>query len=73
MRTSKPKLRVVQPQLRPKGTLSAKRQGDPLVESPRRVTVRSFASDARPMAVLLRRITPWTVVAMTAMARPSRL
>ena len=72
MQTSKPRPRVVQPRPRPKETLSAKRQGDPLDESPRRVAVRSFASDARPMAVLSRRITPWTVVAMTAMASPSR-
>ncbi len=74
MRTSKPRQRVVQPQPRPRVTLSAKRQGDPLVESlRRRVAVRSFAKDARPMAVLSRRITPWTVVAMTATASPSRL
>ncbi len=73
MRTSKPRQRAVQPQPKPRVTLSAKRQGDPLVESPRRVAVGSFASNARPVAVLSQRITPWTVVAMTAMASPSRL
>ena len=69
----KAKPKVVQPQPRPKVTLSAKRQGDPLVESPRRVAVRSFASNARPMVVLSRRITPWTAFAMTATVGPSRL
>ncbi len=57
----------------PRITLSAKRPGDRLVESLRRVAVRSFANNARPMAVLSQRITPWTVVAMTATASLSRL
>ncbi len=64
---------MVQPQPKPRVTLSAKRPGDRLVESLKRVAVRSSASNARPMAVLSQRITPWTVVAMTATASPLRL
>ena len=71
--TSRQRQRAVQPQLKPRVTLSAKRPGDQLVESLRKVAVRSFASNARPMAVLSRCTTPWTAVATTATASPSRL
>ncbi len=73
MRTSRRKGRAVQPHQKPRATVSAKCPGGRLVESPRRVTVRSYASNAGPMAVLSQRITPWTAIAMTAMASPSRL
>ncbi len=69
----KAKGKVVQPHPKPRVTLSAKHPGGRLVESLRRVAVRSFASNARPIAVLSQRLTPWTAVAMTAMASPSRL
>jgi hypothetical protein len=71
--TSRQKGRAVQPHPKPKATQSAKRPGGRLAESPRRVPVRSFASNARPTVVLSQRITPWTAVAMTAMVSPSRL
>ncbi len=53
-----------------KGNL--KRKASRLVESLRRVTVRSFASIARPTAVPLQPTTPWTAIAMTAMVSPLR-
>jgi hypothetical protein len=53
--------------LKAKGCLGAR-----LVESLRRVVVRSFASIARPTAVLTRPTSPWTAVAITAMESPSR-
>jgi hypothetical protein len=43
-----------------------------LVESLRWVAVRSFAKGARPMADPSQCTTPWTAIAMTAMASPSR-
>jgi hypothetical protein len=46
--------------------------GARLVESLRRVIVRSFASIARPMAVPSGPTTPWTAVPMTATVSPSR-
>jgi hypothetical protein len=73
VQTSRQKGRVVQPHPKPRVTLSAKRPGGRLVESLRRVAVSSFASNARLTAVLLRCITPWNAIAMTAMASPSRL
>jgi hypothetical protein len=73
VQTSRQKGRVVQPHLKPRATLSAKRPGGRLVESLRRVTLRSFARDARPMVVLSGRITHWTADAMTAMVSPSWL
>jgi hypothetical protein len=73
VQTSRQKGRAVQPHPKPRATLSAKRPGGQLVESLRRVAVRSFASNARPMVVLSLCITPWTAVAMTAMVSPSRL
>jgi hypothetical protein len=62
----------LQPHPRPKVTQSARRLGARLVESLRRVAVRSFANGARPMVDPSRRTTPWTAIAMTAMGSPSR-
>jgi hypothetical protein len=66
------KERAVQPHPKLKVTQSARRLGARLVESLRRVAVRSFANGARPMADPSRRTTPWTAIAMTAMVSPSR-
>ncbi len=64
--------RAVQPHPKPKVTQSTRHLGARLVESLRKVAVRSFASIARPMAVPSRPTTPWTAIAMTAMVSPSR-
>jgi hypothetical protein len=68
----KAKERAVQPHPSPKVTQSARRLGARLVESLRRVAVRSFANGARPMTDPSPRTTPWTAIAMTAMASPLR-
>jgi hypothetical protein len=57
----------------PKGeTESARRPGGQLVESLRKVALRSFASNARLMVDPSQCTTPWTAVAMTAMVSPLR-
>jgi hypothetical protein len=71
-RSSRQKVRLVQPDPRPRVTQSARRLRARLVESLRRVAVRSFASVAMPMVVPTIPTTPWTAVAMTAMVSPSR-
>ncbi len=71
-RSSRQKVRLVQPGLKPRVIRSARRLGARLVKSLRRVVVRSFASIERPTAVPTRPTTPWTAVAMTAMASPLR-
>ncbi len=58
------RVRLLQSGLTPWVILSKKRLGARLVESLRRVAVRSFASVAKPMAVPTRPTTPWTAVAM---------
>jgi hypothetical protein len=67
----KQRVRLLQPSLMPRIILSARHLGA-LVESLRRVAVRSFASVAKLTAVPTRAITPWTAVAMTAMVSPLR-
>ncbi len=47
MQTSKPRQRAVQPQPKPRVTLSAKHPGDPLVESLRRNAVRNFCQQCK--------------------------
>jgi hypothetical protein len=66
------RVRLVQPHLKPRVTRRAGRLGAQLVESLRRVTVRSSANVARPMAVPTRPTTPWTAVTTTAIVSPSR-
>jgi hypothetical protein len=68
---SRQKVRLVQPGPKPRRvTRSARRLGARLVESLKRVAVRSFASVARPKAVPTRPTTHWTAIAMTAMVSP---
>ncbi len=64
------KERAVQPHPKLKVTQSARRLGAQLFESLRRVTTRSFANNARPMAFPSQPTTPLTAVAMTA-GKPS--
>ncbi len=59
-------------QSKARSNLITRHLGARLVESLRRVAVRSFASVARPTVVPTRPTTPWTAVAMTAMVSPSR-
>jgi hypothetical protein len=56
-----------------KGNPKRKASGGPTGRVPKKGCSESFASNARPMAVLSRCITPCTVIAMTATASPSRL
>jgi hypothetical protein len=72
VQTSRQKERAVQPHPKPKVTQSARHLGAQLVESLRRVAVRSFANVARPMAVPSQPTTPWAAVAMTATVSPLR-
>ncbi len=58
--------------LKPRVIQSARLLGAQLVESLRRVTVRSFASIVRPTVVPTRHTTPWTAITMTAVVSPSR-
>jgi hypothetical protein len=64
--------RLLQPGPNPRVIQSARSLGARLVESLRRVTVRSFASVAKPTAFPTRPTTPWTAVPMTAMVSSSR-
>ncbi len=72
VQTSRQKERAVQPCPSPKVTQSERHLGAQLVESLRRVAVRSFANGARSMADPSQCTTPWTAIAMTAMVSPSR-
>ncbi len=59
---------------RPDAKSNPKRKclGARLIESQKRVAVRSFASLAKPTAVPTRPTTPWTAVSMTAMVSSLR-
>jgi hypothetical protein len=66
MRNSRQKVRLLQPDPKPRVIQSTRHLKAQLVESLRRVAVKSFASVAKPTAVTTRPTTPWTAVAMTA-------
>ncbi len=69
-RSSRQRVSLLQPGLKPREIQSARHLGAQLVKSLKRVAARSFASIAKPMTVPSRPKTPWTAIAMTAMASP---